>query len=298
VAFYWAVEQPFRWQIKAGRGQLLTGFAATAAIVVALAVVLPINPPANISLTVDDGNGPGDLDVVMPAGGGNEAARVLVIGDQAAGSMVSGFTAWNTAHTDQQLRVDTHVTPDCPLGGPGLRESFGERHESTLDCEAWRFRLPEMLDTGKPDVIVVAMGLADLGSRKIDRKWQHLGDPAYDRFMAGQIDGLADVLAETGKPVLWATYPHQRIDNDPEDPAQVWSDFDDNDPRRVDVLNELIYTEAGQRKGFTVVDLDAWLNDGPRGQFNPDLRKGAELTEQGAAAAVGWLAPQVLSAGK
>ena len=114
--------------------------------------------------------------------------------------------------------------------------------------------------------------------------------------MAEQIDGLADVLAETGKPVLWATYPHQRLDNDPDDPA-VWSDFDDNDPRRVDVLNELIYAQAGHRKGFTVVDFDAWLNDVPRGQFNPDMRKGAELTEQGATAAVGWLAPQVLSAG-
>jgi peptidoglycan/LPS O-acetylase OafA/YrhL len=296
VAFYWAVEQPFRWQIKAGRGQLLTGFAATGAIVVALAVVLPVNPPANISLTVDDGNGPGDLEVVMPAGGGTAASRVLVIGDQAAGSMVSGFTAWNTAHTDQQLQVDTHVTPDCPLGGPGLRETFGERHESTLDCEAWRYRLPEMLDAAHPDAIVVVMGLGDLGSRKIDRKWVHLGDPAYDRFMSEQVDGLADVLAATGKPVLWATYPHQRLDDDPDDPA-VWSDFDDNDPRRVDVLNELIYAQAGHRKGFTVVDLDAWLNDVPRGQFNPDMRKGAELTEQGAAAAVGWLAPQVLSAG-
>ena len=46
-----------------------------------------------------------------------------------------------------------------------------------------------------------------------------------------------------------------------------------------------------------MVDLDAWLNDVPRGQFNPDMRKGAELTEPGATAAVGWLAPQVLSAG-
>ena len=298
LVFYFVVEQPFRDRIRVGRGQLLTGFAATGAIVVALAVVLPVNPPANISLTVDNGKGPGDLEVVMPAGGASPAAHVLVVGDQAAGSLVSGFTAWNGIAADQQLQVDTHVTPDCPLGGPGLRESFGERVESTVDCEAWRFRLPKMLEASQPDAIVVVMGLADLGSRKIDRKWVHLGDPAYDRFMADQIDGLADVLAETGKPVLWATYPHQRLDNDPEDPAQSWSDFDDNDPRRVDVLNELIYAQVGQRKGFTVVDLDAWLNDEPRGQFNPDMRKGAELTEQGATAAVAWLAPQVLSAGK
>jgi hypothetical protein len=144
-------------------------------------------------------------------------------------------------------------------------------------------------------VIVVAMGLADLGERKIDRHWVHLGDPAYDRFMATQIDGLADVLAKNGKPVLWSTYPHQRL-ADPKNPRRPWSDFDDNDPRRVDVLNELIYANVDHRKDFTVVDLDAWLNDVPKGQFNPDLRKGAELTELGSAQAAAWLAPQILTA--
>jgi hypothetical protein len=63
------------------------------------------------------------------------------------------------------------------------------------------------------------------------------------------------------------------------------------------VLNELIYAQVGHRKDFSVVDLDAWLNDVPRGQFNPDMRKGAELTELGSSTAVEWLAPQVLSAG-
>jgi peptidoglycan/LPS O-acetylase OafA/YrhL len=295
LVFWFVVEQPLRNPARVARGQMLTAIGATGAIVVALAVVLPVNPPANISLTVDDGNGPGDLEVVVPTGG-DPAAEVLVIGDQAAGSLVPGFTAWNGASADQQLQVDTHVTPDCPLGGPGERQSLGVEVEPTIDCEAWRFRLPKMLEASDPDVIVVVMGVADLGTRKIERKWVHLGDPAFDRFMADQIDGLADVLAETGKPVLWATYPHQRLDDDPDDPARSWIDFDDNDPRRVDVLNELIYAHAGGRRGFTVVDLDAWLNDGPQGQFNPELRNGAELTEQGATGAVAWLAPQVLEA--
>jgi peptidoglycan/LPS O-acetylase OafA/YrhL len=296
LIFWFVVEQPLRNQHRVGRGQMFTAIAAAGAVVVAAAFVLPVNPPANISLTVDDGNGPGDLEVVMPAGGASPAARVLVIGDQAAASLVPGFGAWNGTDAEQQFQVDTHVTPDCPLGGPGERRSLGEEVESTIDCEAWRFRLPEMLEASQPDAIVVVMGLADLGERKIDRKWVHLGDPAYDRFMADQIDGLADVLADTGKPVLWATYPHQRIDNDPDDPAQSWTDFDDNDPRRVDVLNELIYAQAGDRSGFTVVDLDAWLNDAPQGQFNTEMRDGAELTESGATSAVTWLAPQVLDA--
>jgi hypothetical protein len=297
-AFHWIVERTLRAEgarPKVPRNQLMIGLTATAGIIVAAAMVLPVNPPANISLTVDDGNGPGDIDVVAPAGG-TEAARVLVIGDQAAGSLVDGFTTWNGDNADEQIAVDTHVTDDCPLGGPGERRNMGEAHEASIDCEAWRFRLPEMLEASDADVIVVVMGLADLGERDIDRRWRHLGDPAFDRWMADQIDGLADVLAGTGKPVLWATYPHQRIDGSPDDPDVVWSDFDDNDPRRIDELNELIHTNAGHRKGFTVVDLDAWLHDVPRGEFNAELREGPGLSELGAAQAVAWLVPQVIEA--
>jgi hypothetical protein len=105
---------------------------------------------------------------------------------------------------------------------------------------------------------------------------------------------LADVLAEEGVPVLWATSPHFRLDPSEGDDSS-WSDFPDNDPARVDRLNELINANVRGREGFEVVDLAAWLYDVPRGEFNPELRSGAELTEAGAEQAVDWLAPQVLS---
>jgi hypothetical protein len=137
------------------------------------------------------------------------------------------------------------------------------------------------------------MGVSDLGERRIERKWLHLGDPGYDRWLADQIDETADVLAEGGAPVFWATTPHVRMDD--EDPATQWPDFDDNDPGRVDQLNQLIIGTVGDRKGFTVVDLDAWLNSTPRGQFNPTLRTGSAFTDDGAAQAIAWLAPHLLA---
>jgi hypothetical protein len=45
-----------------------------------------------------------------------------------------------------------------------------------------------------------------------------------------------------------------------------------------------------------VVDLNAWLQDAPRGEFNPDLRTGTTFTESGAGSVVEWLAARVLDA--
>ena len=295
VVCYWVIQAPFRWQVKVKPWVMSAGFVTTGAIVAAAVFVLPVNPPANISLAIDDGQGPGDLEVVRPSVG-DATARVLLVGDEAVGSLTSGFVAWNEdpAHEDQQFQVDTHVTDGCPLGGSGTREALGLKVEASLDCEAWRPRLPKMLDAADYDVIVVAMGGGDLGERKIGRHWQHLGDPAYDVWMAQQIDGLADVLADKGIPVMWATYPHLRLTDD-DRPSSSWTEFDDNDPSRVDRLNELIESTVGGRDDFEVVDLAAWLYDVPRGEFNSEIRVGATFTEPGAKETVGWLAPQILT---
>ena len=293
---YWAVQTPFRWHVKLPSMALGAGFASVGAIVAVAVFVLPVNPPANISLDIDDGQGPGDLEVVQPAIGGSADVRVLLVGDEAVGSLTSGFAAWNEAdgHEDQQFQVDTHVTPRCPLGGSGPRRMLGEVVDPSVECEAWRPRLPEMLDAADYDVILVGMGGADLGERKIGRAWQHLGDPGYDVWMAEQIDGLADVLAKKGVPVLWSTYPHLRLTGPNGEGS--WTDYDDNDPLRVDRLNELIESTVSGRKNFEIVDIAAWLYDVPRGEFNEDLRKGATFSENGATQIVELLAPQLADA--
>jgi peptidoglycan/LPS O-acetylase OafA/YrhL len=290
---HWAVQIPMR-RARLNRQSLGAGLLGCGVAIVAVAMVLPVKPPANISLTIDDGNGPGDIDAVVPEGG-SEAASVLLVGDQTAGSLVTGFEAWNGENTDDQVRVHTHVTPDCPMGGPGDMRRLGATSEASTDCEAWRPRLPRMVDEADYDVVVVVMGVADLGERQIDNQWHHLGEPAYDRWIASQIDGLADVLAEPGVPVLWVTQPHERL-TDPDDDSSDWTEFDDNDPYRVDRLNELVASVIRERDGFELVDLDSWLHDQARGEFNPGLRDAAGFTEEGAAQVTTWLGDQVVSA--
>ncbi len=293
----WAIERPVRYRLAVPRRQLGMALGAGLALVAAVALVLPEQPPRNVSLTVDNGDGAGDLDVVAPAAGADEIVRIALVGDGLAGSMTAGLETWNAEEPDQQVRVDTHVAPGCPVSAPGPVRLAGETIGEDIACVGFGPRLPKLLDASGADAIVVVGGLADLGEREIDRKWRHIGDPVFDDWLGDRYDDLADTLAGRDIPVLWATYPHVRLapGNDGEGD---WTTVADNDPLRVERLNEIIHDTVAGRDGFSVIDLDAWTQDLPAGgAFGADYRlEGRDLTEAGADAAARWLVPKVLDA--
>jgi peptidoglycan/LPS O-acetylase OafA/YrhL len=293
----WAVERPIRYHLAVPRRHLGVALGSSLALVAGVALVLPEQPPPDVSLTVDNGDGPGDVDVVTPSAGADELVRIALVGDGLAGSMTSGLEAWNADQPDQQVRVDTHVAPACPISGPGPVRLAGETVGDDIACVGFGPRLPELLDASGADAIVVVGGLADLGEREIDRKWRHLGDPVFDDWLGDRYDDLADSLAAQDVPVLWATYPHVRLapGNDGEGD---WTTVAENDPLRIERLNEIIHDTVSGRDGFSVIDLDAWTQDLPAGgAFGAEYRlEGRDLTEAGADAAARWLVPKVLEA--
>jgi hypothetical protein len=211
--------------------------------------------------------------------------------------MTSGLATWNADQADQQVRVDTHIVPGCAISAPGPVRLAGDTIGEDIACVGFGPRLPKLLDASEADAIVVVGGLADLGEREIDRKWRHIGDPVFDDWLADRYDDLADRLAAQGVPVLWATYPHVRLapgnDGDGD-----WTTVADNDPLRVERLNQIIHDTVAGRDDFAVLDLDAWTQDLPGGgAFSATYRlEGRDLTEAGADAAARWLVPKVLEA--
>jgi peptidoglycan/LPS O-acetylase OafA/YrhL len=292
-----AIERSIRYRLAVPRRTLGVALGASLALVAGVALVLPEQPPRDVSLTVDNGDGPGDLDVVAPEAGGDEVVRIALVGDGLAASMTSGLDTWNAEQPDQQVRVDTHVAPGCPISAPGPVRLAGETVGEDIACVGFGPRLPKLLDGSGADAIVVVGGLADLGEREIDRKWRHVGDPVFDDWLGDRYDDLADSLAGQDVPVLWATYPHVRLAPG-DDGEGDWTTVADNDPLRVERLNEIIYDTVSGRDGFAVVDLDAWTQDLPAGgAFGAEYRlEGRDLTEAGAVAAARWLVPKVLEA--
>jgi peptidoglycan/LPS O-acetylase OafA/YrhL len=293
----WAFERPLRYRFPVPRAQLGVALTTSLAVVAAAALLLPEQPPRNVSLTIDNGDGPGDLDAVAPASGGDEAVSIALVGDGLAETMTPGFEQWNADRSEQQVRVHTHFAAGCPVSAPGPVRLAGDSIGEGSSCAGFAPRLPKLLDAAGADAIVVVGGLADLGEREIDREWRTIGDPVFDEWLRHHYDDLADTLAEQDVPVLWATYPHVRL-TPGNDGEGDWTTVADNDPLRVERLNEIIGDTVSGRDGFTVVDLDAWSQDLPRGgAFSSDFRlEGRDLTEAGAREAARWLMPKVLEA--
>ena len=289
TALHVALEQPFRTKLRMPRRRLAGALMGATAVVLVVAVIVPLKPPVGVSLAIDDGEGPGDLDVVVPTA--SEVASVALVGDALASSIVPGFAVWNDEHADDQMRLDTHVTDDCPPGAPGPVRLAGETIGEQTGCTGWEPRLPELLDATSADVVVVVTGLGELGDREIDGAWRHLGDPLYDSWLATQLDELAGELADAGVPVLWATIPHVRLPGANGD----WTRWEENDPQRVDRYNELVRA-AADGHDLEVVDMTAWAQELPRGgEFSTDYRQdGATFTETGARVAADWIAREVL----
>ncbi len=295
AAVTYGLERPLR-RIALPRVQLAAGLAGATAVVALAAVVLPQQPPPGVSLAIGSGasaTGPGALDVVVPQG--PEDASIALVGGSLAGSLAPGFADWNTGSTDTQVRVSTHVAADCPLAGAGPVHLAGATVGADDPCIAFAPRLPRLLDAAKPDVIVVVPGVGDLGDRRIDGRWRHLGDPVYDTWIRERLSDLADSLEAHSAAVVWTTALPVRL-APTAGAGGDWSDVAANDPVRTDRLNEIIHDVVRDRHRTTLVDLDAWAQQLPRGgEFGPDSRaEGRDLTAAGADAAATWLVPQLV----
>jgi hypothetical protein len=140
------------------------------------------------------------------------------------------------------------------------------------------------------------MGQKDLGEKFVDGQWRHLGDPVFDEWLAPQVGEIVDLLAAEDTPVFWSEATEVRIAR-ANDPSSHWQDFPDNDPARVDRLNEIMKGQLEGRDNFHLLPTNDWLESLPGGEFNPDYRAdGVHYTQLGADEFAKWVVPQVFAA--
>jgi peptidoglycan/LPS O-acetylase OafA/YrhL len=293
---YHLLESPVRFRLRMPKPRLAGVIGAGAIAVVAIVLAVPVREPETVDLTVASQlDRPLVPDAVKPDAA-TPAARILLVGDSVTWSMLGGFEAWNREH-DADVQIDAHFAVACTIGEPGTVRSLGLLESATETCRRLQPDLPETLERADYDAIVVTLGQKDLSDRQLDGAWRHLGDPVFDEWLRPQIAELADTVAEAGAPVLWSTASHVRIPR-ANDPTSDWRDYPDNDPARVDRLNELFADEIAGRPGFALLPVDAWLQSLDGGEFNTDYRAdGVHYTQTGSALYAAWLVPQVLGQG-
>jgi hypothetical protein len=106
--------------------------------------------------------------------------------------------------------------------------------------------------------VVVELGYRDQFDWKINGKVVHLGQPAFDRYLQGQINHLADVLGAGGTKILFLsipyTHPPDSRDGSPSPAA---------DPQRHERINAMIRAAAERHpKTISVLDLDQIVSPG------------------------------------
>jgi hypothetical protein len=134
-----------------------------------------------------------------------KARKILVIGD-----FVAGGLAWGL---DQQLANEPKLAViDKSNDASGLVRA---------DAVDWNKSLPEVLNSEKPDFIVVALGANDRQQMRTgNERWAVRSGP-WEKAYTQRVDGMVDTLKVYGKPFFWVSAPPVRTSGASDDMAYL-----------------------------------------------------------------------------
>lgn len=134
-----------------------------------------------------------------------KARKILVIGD-----FIAGGLAWGL---DQQLANEPKLAViDKSNDGSGLVRA---------DAVDWNKTLPEVLNSEKPDFVVVALGTNDRQQMKTGNERFPVRSTPWEKTYTQRIDGMVDTLKVYGKPFFWVSAPPVRTSGASDDMAYL-----------------------------------------------------------------------------
>jgi peptidoglycan/LPS O-acetylase OafA/YrhL len=128
----------------------------------------------------------------------------------------------------------------------------GTGHTNYPGCTSWRGRWQKGIDADNPDVAVIELNRWELMDRNYHGRYQHVGDPDYDKYLTTQLDDAIRIAGSRGAAVvlLTAAYTHRTERPD-------GSLYPEDQPARVDAWNSLLGAEAARNpQRVTLLDLN------------------------------------------
>lgn len=220
-----------------------------------------------------------------------ERPRVLVIGDSAAFTLGVGLYRWG--RDTQRIDVWDSGKLGCSVARGGDFRWL-DRPAEAFDphCADWAGNWENDVATVKPNVVVVLAGTWDVSDRRLagTTNWTHIGEPAFDSYLAGEVAALNAVAAANGARVVWLTHPY--IDSGRK--ADLPGPFDENDPARIDRMNQIVARVTAPLARTSIIDLQGHLRESAGGerdwQHRPD---GIHWSEAASYDDARWLGPLV-----
>jgi lysophospholipase L1-like esterase len=252
---WWLIEQPIRRWRPTHVPQLRLAAATLATAAVATMVVVPVGLRSG-----DDTRqlGPDVLaaaahpEVPVEIGGTARlipgTRTVAVFGDSMAWTMMRYLPP------TPGFKFIDFTTIGCGIARGGPYRSTGETLPQKPECETWPARWAQRISHAKPDVVLLIIGRWETVDRVNEGKWTHVGHPAFDGYLGGELRRALDILGSTGARVVVTTAPYNRRGEQPDG-----SLYPEDEPDRIDDWNKLLRRIVGERKFATVLDLNEKL---------------------------------------
>jgi peptidoglycan/LPS O-acetylase OafA/YrhL len=276
--------------------------AAAAGMLAATVLVSCGAPPARLgTVATADGAPPG-----LTAG-----SQLVGVGGTSPPTPAKPATTAHTKRAGQPLTVDVfgdsigwtlvHYLPATPgfqfkdrtalgcgivRGGP--YRYFGHVSEQQPRCDSWPQTWAGQLAADRPDIALLVVGRWETMDRKHDGQWTHVGQPAFDSYLSGELAQAFGVLAATGARVVVTTEPFNRRGEQPDG-----SLYPEDQPDRVRQWNSLLTAAVATSPATRVLDLNHQLS--PDGKFawsvgGVQVRSdGVHLTPAGVTLLTPWL---------
>ncbi|QXC60181.1 acyltransferase [Aquihabitans sp. G128] len=279
-ATYWFLEKPIhqqRWQLRRQGPVLGTAFAGALALLLVVTLT-----PAPEQIPTKAGENASGATTAQASG------DVLVMGDSLAW-LLSG-----TAPKDYPYQVQGLFQAHCDIIGDRIYTG-STVDQAVADCPEWPTRWEQALDggnpaiDGKPDAIVVSLGLRQLFDVDEDGTRVVVGTPAWEREYRAAVDRAAGIIrARTKVPVFWLDVPCYQWE-------AAETDGEERDATRIATVNRVLKDELASFADITVLPYGKRVCSGPGGT-EPDLGlrpDGAHLTPEAAGDFWHWLEPQI-----
>ncbi|GIF76098.1 acyltransferase family protein [Asanoa siamensis] len=294
TASYVLVERPVRtarWTRR--RPRLGAAAGVTAALATALAaVLLTVPPPARPAprIAFDEARpGPSASarpPIHRPGRTPGALPRIAVMGDSVSWSLGTYLPR------QDKLQVFARGVPGCGIARLPEIVYVGAPHPNYPGCDTWDQRWRRDIGTDDPDVAVILLDRWELMDRRLNGRYQHVGQPEFDAYLTRELNLAIDVVGSRGGHVVVLTAPYTRRAERPD--GGLWPE---DEPGRVDAWNGVLTTVAGQR-GATVLDLKAMVC--PGGRFTWDVggvrirSDGLHFTPEGVQQVIApWLLPRL-----
>lgn len=289
AASWWLVEQPVRrWRPAHVPLLPLAGAVATSAAAVTM-LVIPVStqtterPPDVLSAAAVMPEVP--VAVGKPVQLAPGTRTVAVFGDSVA------WTTMRYLPSTPGLHFSDYTTIGCGIARGGPYRSSGQTLNQKPECDSWPARWSQRIKHDRPDTVLLMIGRWEIVDRVNEGHWTHIGEPAFDAYLRGELVRALDILASTGARVVVTTAPYNRRGEQPDG-----SLFPEDEPDRVDHWNALVRKVARGRRNVDVLDLNSKLN--PDGEYTSKV-DGIRMRIDGVhptPEAVKWLTPWLTDA--